>query len=1042
MLNLRDLQIPPPNKWQDFESLCRDLWSRVWGDAQTQRHGRTGQQQQGVDIFGRPGCGTAWAGVQCKLREQLNGRLGATEIMSEVEKARSFRPRLSEYIIATSASRDASAQEAARRISQKNLDVGSFSVAVFGWEDIHELLSEHEDIVAKHYPHLNLAATSRLHNDYLAWVWEQLSSLQLLGVGSTSGQREGIPLADIYTQLEVTAEIRVPRRDAYSFGRGLRPDAYIGLRGDPVYLERLWSRVANEVGSASQHGAETLGRRLTALEAAAAVARLVILGPAGSGKSTFARYLALSLAGEALGRTGANVNRLNRVPERGVSAARGLTWPHGAILPVFVELRKLVKSADFPEEGEDGVADHLLKYIEVSGPSQLEIGVMLRYAFSQRGGALLILDGLDEVPSAEAERYQLQQVITSFCRRFPNCRVLLTCRPYAYEAGSPWRLDSSGFEETHLASFDRARIQTFISGWYEHQRRRQTVDETQAQRWASALQREVETWHYLQQLAERPLLLTMMAELHTARGGRLPGGRANLYEESVTLLLDSWNEIRDVLDSKSLYEHLGMSPMQLRQALEELAFEVHRGRGLASDIEAGEITAFELWQVLDDIRPRPLENRVDERRVMDYLHQRSGILVSEGPSQYRFPHRSLQEYLAACHLVRTRFPKLLLDEVKSDPTLWREVLLMAVGKIAEAPFMAWALLEGLVLRDPPDTGVTSARDCLLALYAGLAVEECELWREVDEENAGKLERIRLWLEASLNVAAVSPANKAHGGRVLGLLGDYRNGVSQSIGGVPQISWAEVPEGPFLFGSSAQDKQAHPEEKPQIEIHLCSFEIGRFPITNAQFNVFVEDGGYSTRQRECWTEAGWNWKGERTGPENTIPSEYLINNHPRVNVSFFEACAFCHWLGAKLGHEIRLPTEAEWEKAARGVDGRIFPWGDEFSVEQCNASETGIHQTTAVGAFPGGSSPYRIMDMSGNVWEWTLSPWTGSGYAKLQSSSVTPCDLGTIVSGTTVVVRGGSYWDEAPFVRSSFRYWVDPQWPSLNRGFRIMAPKQR
>lgn len=193
-------------------------------------------------------------------------------------------------------------------------------------------------------------------------------------------------------------------------------------------------------------------------------------------------------------------------------------------------------------------------------------------------------------------------------------------------------------------------------------------------------------------------MLTMMAGLHAARGGRLRGGRAGLYEKSVELLLDRWNELRGVEEKKTLSEILGMTVDQLRSALERLAYEVHRERGAGEGGEAAEITDTELWKALD--RERSRERVVDERRVMDYLHQRSGILLCESPTLYRFPHRSYQEYLAASHLTRVDLPDLLLDEIAADPVLWREVALLAAGKVAETPFTAWALLEGLVPQDP------------------------------------------------------------------------------------------------------------------------------------------------------------------------------------------------------------------------------------------------------------------------------------------------------------------------------------------------------
>ncbi len=131
-----------------------------------------------------------------------------------------------------------------------------------------------------------------------------------------------------------------------------------------------------------------------------------------------------------------------------------------------------------------------------------------------------------------------------------------------------------------------------------------------------------------------------------------------------------------------------------------------------------------------------------------------------------------------------------------------------------------------------------------------------------------------------------------------------------------------------------------------EVHLETYALARFPVTNLQYTQFVRE----TDHRDP------KW------PPNGLPPE--LANHPVTNVSWEDATAFTAWAGA------RMPTEAEWEKAARGTDGRIYPWGDEFVAENCNTSESKTEGTRVVDAHPGGASPFGVMDMAGNVWEWT------------------------------------------------------------------------
>ena len=144
-------------------------------------------------------------------------------------------------------------------------------------------------------------------------------------------------------------------------------------------------------------------------------------------------------------------------------------------------------------------------------------------------------------------------------------------------------------------------------------------------------------------------------------------------------------------------------------------------------------------------------------------------------------------------------------------------------------------------------------------------------------------------------------------------------------------WVEVPAGPFLMGSDkAKDRQARDSELPQHEVNIpYAYRIGKYPVTNAEFMRFVEVAKY-------------DWK-----PRFDISRKM---DHPVFEVSWHDAMAYCTWLRAQLGYPVRLPTEAEWEKAARGTDGRLYPWGDRFDKNKCNTKESGIGDTTPVRYF--------------------------------------------------------------------------------------------
>jgi hypothetical protein len=152
-----NLQIPPPSHWPDFESLCCDLWRKIWEDPNAKKNGRQGQSQNGIDIYGRPKTGILWSGIQCKCKSNAsNKNLTESEVEAEVQKAKNFVPKLSEFTIATTGLKDAKIEELARKITQEHLKEGLFSVDVWSWDDIKERLDDFPDIRNKYYPPENI----------------------------------------------------------------------------------------------------------------------------------------------------------------------------------------------------------------------------------------------------------------------------------------------------------------------------------------------------------------------------------------------------------------------------------------------------------------------------------------------------------------------------------------------------------------------------------------------------------------------------------------------------------------------------------------------------------------------------------------------------------------------------------------------------------------------------------------------------------------------------------------------------------------------
>lgn len=267
------------------------------------------------------------------------------------------------------------------------------------------------------------------------------------------------------------------------------------------------------------------------------------------------------------------------------------------------------------------------------------------------------------------------------------------------------------------------------------------------------------------------------------------------------------------------------------------------------------------------------------------------------------------------------------------------------------------------------------------------------------------------LLARLDDPALQPFERAKLGQDLDQKGDPRRGIGKRQDDLPDIEWVKIPAGPFHYQSDQR-------------LTLPPYFISRYPITYAQYRLFLnDDDGYS--------QSKW-WQGLAARQEKPGQQEVRHDNHPADNLSWYDAAAFCRWLGTKLHYTVRLPTDAEWEKAARGTDGRLYPWGPEFKsgfsnvMEQRENGVLAVYQTTAVGIFPHGVSPYGLFDMSGNVWEWCASLFDAPDQDDPESPDLR-------------VLRGGSWFNPQSAAETTYRTSGDPDGRSSLVGFRVVRP---
>ncbi len=678
------------------------------------------------------------------------------------------------------------------------------------------------------------------------------------------------------------------------------------------------------------------------------------------------------------------------------------------------------------------------KWLEAHEPiqdfMQRELGELGAYLVTllETRRASLLLDGLNEVPSGE--RAAKAALVKAFLNRHRDLSALVSCRELDYTGALDLGLDT-----VTIRPLDPPRILDFVTSYLSKtdseqipQTPRQELGEDLFWRLAGGDEvREVwqvwekagadsalfwsaqdipfkvvhqTSWSQLQiwrkavhdprslmRLAGNPYLLFMLTQVYID-SGELPANRALLFDGFVQVLL-----LREHLAEAEEEWSITEEGEALLTDLENLAFALQLQRkSNADDTEATTV----------------LTREVATQWLGDQLLYRAAAasLLDVGEREVRFTHQLLQEYFTA-RLLRSRLEKWLgatklalsvkasFDAPQYDApefdarslwprcwerTGWEESAVLLAGFYAEdcTPVIDW-LAEA-----QPEV----AAQCILQSGAQTPKET--------------LQRLRQDWIPRLTDLTLHPEPKARAafGRALAMLTldgeplDNRPGVGLRYDvmlrrKVPDIAWLAVPAGEFIY----QDGE---------KINLPGFHIARYPVTNAQFQAFIDDPeGYGNPQ--------W-WEGLAGRFKHPEQPTWDYSNHPRERVSWYEAVAFCRWLSQLLGNEVRLPTEQEWEKAARGLKGFEYTWGDGYLPGYANIDETSgnvgpyyLQQTSAVGLYPQGQSPFGAWDMAGNVWEWCLNE-----YAQPQRQGME--------GDAQRVLRGGSWWGLQGFSRCAVR----------------------
>jgi len=724
--------------------------------------------------------------------------------------------------------------------------------------------------------------------------------------------------------------------------------------------------------------------------------RLVILGDPGAGKTTFLRWVVFNSCESLLeGQSNATDDSSEDTP---------------TLFPLFVRVRDLAEYIATQRRRDSGPASAespgwLVEYLAVQSA---EIGADLSPEFFKQlleeGAAVLLLDGLDEAPT-DAERESVGRLIHNLSLAFGRCRFVVTSRPMAFRG----RIMLPDFAQIRIDFLLLPQIERFLDCWT---RALFPDSERLAREHSSEFLLALSTNSELRRLATNPVMLTALVSVFW-NAGQVPQLRSELYESIIAWFSRSRPGREDPRTANRY--------VRLLQAL-ALAMQNHPdGRHIqVSKHWAGE-------RLADGLRDIPEDERVDEAECFLRDEESHSGLVVVREDQLRFWHLTFQEYLAAKAIASgsegTQDAVLLGHEEKLLDDGWRQVILLLADILRRQGIEK---LDGMISKilDLVDDSTGLERRMHFVGLLGQIVGDAESvgYRPQDPRYGQLLdEMVAIFSRGSDDKTPIESAIAA--AESLGRAGDPRFRDPEHTS-----HWITLESGGFTMGAQNDDPAAAnydsfaaDNELPVHEVVVASFRMRKYPVTVTEYQRFIDRGGYENSG--FWTHGGF---GEWEEPEEW--SDQLSHpNRPVVGISWFEACAYAEM------YACRLPTEEEWEFAARGTKGRQFPWGNEAASERhlnCGIDEghglfasPRVGGATPVGVYPLGATPEGICDLAGNVGEWCADV-----YARYLDPST---------GDSARVVRGGGWVYGASLCRASARNAVEPGSRDHLVGFRIV-----
>jgi formylglycine-generating enzyme required for sulfatase activity len=777
---------------------------------------------------------------------------------------------------------------------------------------------------------------------YRAAATEEHRSIPLAGFGNRV--RVPIHLEDLYVGLQATRDLRVQAEVSH-------PKSSHAAE----MMERAGHAEQVALGDALRL-AVGLGRK-----------GLVILGDPGAGKTTHLKWLLLRCFEEGKG-------------------SEKLGLPAG-LVPVFLPLREL-------KEPDRETLDDFIRR-QLARNKQLKLGADFSERVGQERGWLLLLDGLDEVASAETRVKVAGWVEEALLAYDGKCWPVVTCRYAGYgeqgKGGPEVRL-SSKFLELHIRPLEQEQREAFVRRWYLHVETGLVADGEAAKRKAEAgaadllatLAASDARTTRMAEMVGNPLLLANLCLVHRDLG-KLPKERWKLYHQCVEVLLERWRERRQ----------LSLTVDEAKRAMQPVAAWMHEkeGRTRASGAELEPVLAPGLKAVRWE--------GGGAKELLEAVRDDAGLLTGWSAEQYGFMHLSFQEYLTARELRRqaleaTEGRVALMEKLAGHygESWWQEVLLLFVAM--GNPSLFEPLMREVVKRP----AFAEKRELLGMLMEEAAERRAGPFVSLLQQKPGRDEGLWKRQKAALEALRLMKATDELE-TLAGALGSHPSKEIREWAGGPSKSKTKVTEkggvelvfiegGEFLMGSPP-DEEGRRDDETQHRVKVSPFWLARYPVTNEEYGRFLKENPHIKPPR-FWGDRRFNQAQQ-----------------PVVGLTWEDAAAFAKWTGG------RLPTEAEWEYACRaGTTGPRYD-DDLDAIAWWGKNSGGA--THPVGQKK--PNAWGLYDMLGNVWEW-CADW----YGEYPEEPVT--DPPGPARGTRRVVRGGSWGNDNPSgVRGANRYWLEP-----------------